>query len=230
VEGLCVVNEERQRIIERVQKLFALAAQNDSPEEAQLAAIRAQELLQKYDLSLSEVEIRRDGSSLCNEQLIPLKKRKTPTWIKFLHSTVAEGFGVDCFRGLYQTGTVLIYIGVEPDVTIAKQTFEYLYNFVETYDLRGKSAKQKNQWRVGFIYAVNTRLTEQRNKKVDDAHSCELMIAKEQIIKDYISEKYNDIKKARKLPQTKISGSFHEGVAVGMITPINRPIDGEQTD
>ena len=52
------MNEERQRIIERVQKLFALAAQNDSPEEAQLAAARAQELLQKYDLSLSEVEIR----------------------------------------------------------------------------------------------------------------------------------------------------------------------------
>ena len=224
------MNEERLRIIERIQKLLALAAQKDSQEEAQLAAMRAQELLQKYDLSLSEVEIRREGFSLCGEQRITLKKRNIATWIKFLYSTVAEGFGVECYRGLRQFDTVLIYIGVEPDVSITKQVFEYLYNFIVTYDLSGKSAKQKNQWRMGFIYAVNTRLAEQKNNKIYDAHSYGLMIAKEQIIEDYISKKYNEAKKARKLPKTKISDSFHEGVAVGMITPINRPIEGEQPD
>ena len=224
------MHEERQRIIERVQKLFALAAQNDSPEEAQLAATLAQELLQKYDLSLSEVEIQREGSSLCGEQHIQLKKRKTPTWIKFLHSTVAEGFGVDCFRGLRLLDTLLIYIGVEPDVTIAKQVFEYLYNFIKTYNLKGKSQTQRNQWRMGFIYAVNSRFIEQNKRKTEDTHSYGLMLAKEQITKEYISKKYNDAKKGRKLPETKISRSFHEGVAVGMATPINRPIEGEHTN
>jgi phosphomannomutase len=223
------VHEERQRIIERVQKLFALAAQNDSPEEAQLAAMRAQELLQKYDLNLSELDIKRGGSNLCGEQHIQLKKRNTPAWIKFLYSAVAEGFGVDCYRGLRLFDTILIYIGVEPDVTIAKQTFEYLYNFIETYDLNGKSAKQKSQWRMGFIYAVNTRFEEQRNKKINDAHSYGLMIVKDKIIKDYTSKKYKNINKARKLSKTKISVSFNEGVAVGMITPINRPIGGDDT-
>jgi len=224
------MNEERQRIIERVQKLFALAAQNDSPEEAQLAAMRAQELLHKHDLSLSEVEIQREGSSVCGEQHIQLKQRKTPTWVKFLHSTVGEGFGVENFRGLRLLDTLFIYIGVEPDVTIAKQVFEYLYNFIKTYNLRGKSPTQRNQWRMGFIYAVHTCLEEHNKKKSGDAHSCGLMLAKEHITQDYIAKKYNDVKKGRKLPETKISRSFHEGVAVGMTTPINRPIEGEHTD
>jgi hypothetical protein len=223
------MNEERQRIIERVRKLFALAEQKDSPEEAQLAALRAQELLQKYDLSLSEVEITREGSSICSEQHIQLKKRKTPTWIKFLHSSVAEGFGVEPFRGLRLLDSLLIYIGVEPDVTIAKQVSEYLVHFIESYDLSGKTASQKNQWRMGFIYAVHSRLVEQNRKKSDNAHSYGLMLAKEQITKEYIAKKYDGVKKGRKLPKTKISRSFHEGVAVGMTTPIKRPIEGEHT-
>jgi len=220
------MHDERKRIIERVQKLLALAEQKDSLEEAQLAAVRAQELLHKYDLSLSEVEIQRAGSSLCEEQHIQLKTRKTPTWIKFLQSAVAEGFGIQSFRALRQFDTILMYIGVDPDVTIAKQVFEYLYNFINTYTLRGKDAKQKNQWRMGFIYAIQSRLEEQNKKKAEDSHRYGLMLAKDAIITNYITNKYNDIiKKGRKLPETKISRSFHEGVAVGMATPINRPLN-----
>jgi hypothetical protein len=83
---------------------------------------------------------------------------------------------------------------------------------------------------MGFIYAVHSRLKEQTKKQAKGAHSYGLMLAKAQIMQDYIAQKYADVKKGRKLPKTKISKSFHEGVAVGMITPINRPIESEHTD
>ena len=219
------MNDERQRIIERVQKLFALAGQNDSPEEAQLAASRAQEFLQKYDLSLSEVEIKREGSSLCGEQRITLKTRTAPTWVKFLHATAAEGFGVEKLRALRVSDSVLIYIGVEPDVTIAKQTFEYLYQFIVAYDLKGKTTKQKNEWRTGFVHAVHTRFEEQNKQRAKDTHISAVVLAKEQIAKHYISQKYQDVQKARKMPVADISRSFHEGIAAGMAVPINRPLE-----
>ena len=221
------MDTERQRMIERIQKLFALAEQKDSPEEAQLAAMRAQELLQKYDLSLSEAGIKQEGASLCGEQRVTLEKRNTPTWIKFLHSTVAEGFGVDSLRGQRLLDTVLLFIGVEPDVTIAKQTFEYLHNFIVNYDLRGKTVTQKNEWRMGFIYAVNERLEEKKRESAKNPHTTSLVVAKEQITKEYIEQKYNDVKKAPRLPITEISRSFYEGVAVGKTTPINRPVEGK---
>jgi hypothetical protein len=188
----------------------------------------AQEMLQKYDLSLSEVEIQREGSSLCGEQHIPLNSRKTPAWVKFLHSAVAEGFNVKNMRGLRLLDTLLIYIGVEPDVTIAKQTFEYLYNFIMKYDLSGKATKQKNEWRMGFIYAVHSRLVEQNKKQSENKQINALVLAKDQIAKDYIAQKYDSVRQSRKLPPTKISSSFHEGVSVGMTTPINRPVEGRK--
>jgi len=221
------MNEERQRIIERVQKLFALAEQKDSPEEARLAAMRAQELLQKYDLSLSEVEIKQEGSSLCGEQRVTLNGGNRPTWTRFLHSTVGDGFGVSCLSGRSLSGAVLVFIGVEPDVTIAKQTFQYLYNFILSYDLRGKSKKQKNEWCMGFIYAVNERFEEQKKEMSSSPHVTSLVLAKEQIAQEYIDQTYK-VKTGRKLPGTEISRSFHEGVAVGKATPINRPVEEAQ--
>ena len=188
-------------------------------------ASRAQEFLQKYNLSLSEVEIKRKGSSLCGEQHIALKTRQASTWVKFLHATVAEGFGVEKLRALRVSDSVLIYIGVEPDVTIAKQTFEYLHQFIMAYDLKGKTAKQKNEWRTGFVHAVHTRLEEQNKQKAKDTHSSAIMLAKEQIAKDYISQKYQDVQKGRKMPVAEISKSFHEGIAAGMTVPMNRPLE-----
>jgi hypothetical protein len=221
------MNEERQRIIERVQKLFALAEQNDSPEEAQLAAMRAQELLQKYDLSLSEVEIKQEGSSLCGEQRLILNRGNIPTWIRFLHSTVSEGFSVAALSGIGSSGAFLIFVGVEPDVTVARQTFEYLYRFVLAYDLRGKSKRQKNEWCMGFVYAVNGRLEGQKEEMDSNPHVTSLVLAKEQITQDYIDHKYK-VKTARTRQGVEASRSFHEGVAVGMTTPINRPVEGAE--
>ena len=46
---------ERETIIDKVKKLFALAGNNPSESEATLAALKAQELLAKNNISMEEI-------------------------------------------------------------------------------------------------------------------------------------------------------------------------------
>lgn len=50
------MDDEKKKIIQRVQKLYALAESTVYPEEAKSAVTKAQELLRDYNLTLSELD------------------------------------------------------------------------------------------------------------------------------------------------------------------------------
>jgi hypothetical protein len=218
------MSAERLRIIERVQKLFILAEQQESPEEAKIAALRAQEILQKYDMSISEVEIKDEGFNNCNEHKFIWKKLRIPAWVKILHTVVASGFDVMPLRGNTEFGCNMVFIGVEPDVTIARYTFEYLLNFVNTYDLLNFRVKDRNDWRLGFVYAIGNRFRQQQSERKTNAHSTDLVLAKNTIVEQFMAQKYPFLLKAH----TKVRAAgkmYNDGYRVGMNTPLNRPIE-----
>ena len=47
-------DEKIERVLEKVKKLLALAGNNPSEAEAQAAALRAQELIARYNLSITD--------------------------------------------------------------------------------------------------------------------------------------------------------------------------------
>ena len=47
---------KEQKIIETIKKCLALASNNPSEEEARAAALKAQQLLAKYNIALADVE------------------------------------------------------------------------------------------------------------------------------------------------------------------------------
>jgi hypothetical protein len=218
---------ERERIIERVRKLFTLASQQDSEEEAKAAAMKAREILEKYDLTLSEVEIEKAGPSLCAEHRIYHKGKKVPLWAKYLVSSVDLGFGVKSFINLSPAG--YIFVGVEPDVTIARQTFEYLYNYILQHKLNEYSTKDRNQWRLGFSIAIYRRFEEKKIQESKASQIKGIVLAKQNIMDDYISGKYR-IQEVKDRTSCKIQATdaFMRGYHVGTKVPINRPI-GEAT-
>lgn len=58
------MSEMNEKIIEKIKKCLELANNNPSEEEAKSAALMAQKLLAKYNISMSDVE---DVSSECEE-------------------------------------------------------------------------------------------------------------------------------------------------------------------
>jgi hypothetical protein len=218
------MDAERLRIIERVQKLFVLAEQQESPEEAKVAALRAQEILQKYDMSISEVEIKDEGFNNCNEHKFELRKLRIPAWVKILHKIVASGFDVRALRNHIEFGCHLMFIGVEPDVTISRYTFEYLFHFVDTYNFLNLSTKEKNDWRLGFVSAIGTRLRQQQEDRKKNIHITDLVLAKNIIAEQFMAQKYPHVIKARTIVR-QTGRIYHEGYRVGMKTPLYRPIN-----
>ena len=148
------MDAERQRIIQKIQKLLALSQNNNSLEEAASAAATAQSLLQKYNLSLHNIDLVQEGSSLCSEHIALLKSAFTPSWVKLLLGGIQHGFDIEALSVSRMGRVALLFIGVEPDVSVACQLFEYLYGFANTHSLPNKSTKQKTEWRAGFAVAV----------------------------------------------------------------------------
>jgi hypothetical protein len=218
------VNEERRRLIEKVQKLFSMARQNESPEEAKVAALRAQEILQKYDISISEVEIKQEGFENCSEHTFELGKLRIPSWVKILQSGIATSLDIKALRHKYNLRANLLFLGIEPDVTIAKQTFEYLYQFVNSYDYSGIDATCRYDWRLGFVTAVNGRLRQKKKEQADNTHITALVLCKKQIAHDFLSSKYSKICN-EKTKLRSVGSSYFDGYHVGKNIPINRPLD-----
>ena len=58
------MSEMNEKIIEKIRKCLELANNNPSEEEAKSAALMAQKLIAKYDISMADVE---DVASQCEE-------------------------------------------------------------------------------------------------------------------------------------------------------------------
>lgn len=223
------MDAERQRIIQKIQKLLALSQNNNSLEEAASAAATAQSLLQKYNLSLHNIDLVQEGSSLCSEHIALLQSAFTPSWVKLLLGGIQHGFDVEALSVSRMGRVALLFIGVEPDVSVACQLFEYLYGFANTHSLPNKSTKQKTEWRAGFAVAVGRRLV-QNKRQAASTQEQGLVLAKEAIAKQYIQDKFTNIRQGRGITPMAASLAFHQGVVVGQSVSLARQVAGQREE
>lgn len=126
-----------QKVIDRIVKLLALAGDNPNENEAASAAAKAQELLQQYDLSMSDVIMKQDPRTAGvgeGERIVLRKAGKPGGWKADLfravgYTTGCWSYASDAF-GKWYDGTGY-YIGRRQDVEIAEYLFAYLTREVE---------------------------------------------------------------------------------------------------
>jgi hypothetical protein len=145
-----------------------------------------------------------------------------------LHNRLAINFDVVGARQFHEHGTNLLFIGVEPDVSVAKQMFEYLYHFVDVYDYRGLTTADRYDWRLGFVRAVDKRLREKKEEQNANAHITALVLCKKQIANDFVSSKYTK-RTHSKAKLRPVGMAYHDGYRVGQQIPLNRPLDENNT-
>jgi hypothetical protein len=219
------VDDERQRIIDKVKKLFVMAQQTQSPEEAKVATLRAQEILQKYSLSLSEIEVKEEGFANCGRHRLKFTKKRAPRWVIKLHAVVAINYGVSALREMGKEEQKILLLGIEPDVTVAKYTLEYLYDFVSRYSFKDMSTRERNDWRYGFVDAINERLRDINiQQSHTNSHTTALVLCKEKITRDYVSSIYKT-KTTRKMKPLQVGNTYVDGFRVGSEIPLNQPLD-----
>lgn len=156
---------EQEKIISKIKKLFALASNNPSEEEAKAATLKAQELLAQYHIDYADVEnIDLDKIEEIEEVWVDIPAKK---WKYTLARIVADNFRC---RHFYCGKEHLIFYGHKTDANVAAETFKYLFSMGNKLGMRLYN-EARNAYRdttniynscvMGFCAGVRDALAEQ---------------------------------------------------------------------
>ena len=154
-----------EKIIQTIRKVLELSKNNPSEEEAQSAALKAQELLAKYHIDMKEVEdIDLDALESIEEVRVDIPAKK---WKYQLAQIVADNFRCKHF---YIGKHTLVFYGHKTDADIAAETFKYLFNIGNrlagrevdrVFGETGTSANVYNSFVAGFCAGIEDGLSVQ---------------------------------------------------------------------
>lgn len=159
-------------IKERIAMLLNLAGNNPSETEAQLALLKARELMAKYKLRPEECK-KGESTKVIRETLDITCTAMTNPWAVSLSATIAEHYCCRAYRSHSPRGKIysIGLVGLEDDFEIAKRIVLYAYECVNaaikhniTHDPteeRGTYREKCNAYGWGFAMGVSKAFAEQ---------------------------------------------------------------------
>lgn len=179
------------KILERVKKLLAMAADGSSPNEAAIASKRARALMDKHQISQKDL-VESDGF---NEALVGKARQAVPKWEQSIAVAVAKYNDTICtFEYAGYGGKKLNFKGFDSDVIISKFMFGYLVEngirLAKKENAKFKKARGYSDVTIGntfkrnygsALYGKLEKMTEDRQEEIA-AGGTELMIVKKSLV------------------------------------------------
>lgn len=216
----------KEEVLSKVRKLFELS-NSPNENEAALAAAKAREFLARYNLSMADLPTDDANSVLTPTEASVGVGKVVRNWVKGLLIHVAEGF--ECqhiIRRRHGSNPMLSFIGTPADSEIAAYTFQFLYRrlhgFVERAlprlrrENRGWStAALKYAYLDGAVKRIGERFREQTEsiKAVERNHCKALVLAKEQMIRNYMNAAFPNIRMEYGRRRVISAAAFEKGYA-----------------
>lgn len=156
-----------EKIMNKIKNLLDLANNNPNENEAIAAALKAQELMAKYNIELEQLDDKKENREIVKMIYEDDGKHTMKKWKYGLGAIIAKNFR--CKMYLLDRSNLVFY-GYKEDATIALQVFTYLYEignkfaFREYYKIKkaGHSTKGvMNTYLVGFREGIRTHLEKQ---------------------------------------------------------------------
>lgn len=217
----------RQQIIDKIQKLLALA--NSSNEnEAKTAASMAQALLTKHNLTATEVEQEPDEDKYTSEFVQTDRQRQDPAW-KFVQSLLREFFFIeivqstktidltgpaDYWRTVKKVHCYLMF-GQPHNVAIAKYVRDFLMrSFVDLFqDYRkrtGAAVSSRNSYYLGLFRGLKEQLQATKSKVENETG---LMVIADADLNQFIKDSLKG--KLKNVPSKTVINTDSEALADG---------------
>lgn len=165
---------DKDIVVGRVRKLLNLSTSTNE-HEAVAAAAKAQELLSKYNLKMSEIP-NHDQSAMKAEESRVRVRKMADEWMYVLSDYTAKAFDCDYYHtsGVYGH---MVFIGVGADSEVCAWTYEYIYTqlkrmVTKKYGRLTKSNRLKREsYLRAAVYSVGERLlaTKKLNKITSEA-------------------------------------------------------------
>ena len=172
---------DMNKIVEKIQKLLALAGNNPSQEEAENAALMAQRLIAKYNVDMSQAQ----GEKI-NYKLMQATHKNNNGYRSHLAVIVANNFRCKAIL----LGLDIHFFGREGDVDACVEVFNYLYRVSRSKAQKMEREARKagrsthgvaNAYWSGFMAGLQKSLDKQCKA---------LMIVTPQDVKDKFNERF----------------------------------------
>lgn len=226
---------DHAKIVERVRKLLAMAADTSSPEEAAIAARRAASLMEKHAIEQSDVLMSDRASDGLGEQTASDGYKAVPSWYAYLIVPVARLF--DCKAKYHNVRGRIVpeFQGIKEDAIVAAYTLDYLAGQInllsEQYRKQHPEAGRSgmNDYRQGASLAIQRMLAEETEAKAQRAATqpgTSLVVRKQELVE----AKYGVAKYKKSSQRTRASAhsanGYRDGKSVGLRSSVGQSTQG----
>lgn len=211
----------KEKAISIISKLLKTAEDKGATEnEAMTAALRAQELMAKYDLSITDIEEEKDTIDG-----VSIETGTGHKWKYSLAITIANNF---CCRVYRLNTTKLVFYGFKKNADVAGEVFKFLYNvgnrlanrlYANNYNNGMNTKGVRNTFLVGYVEGIQSVLEKQ-------CRALMLVVPKE------VDKSYENLKKKQNMKTTntctRYNGSdeaYEKGYTAGRNTAQSRYIE-----
>lgn len=226
----------KDKLIERVRKLYAMAQDTSSPNEAAIAAARVTKLMESEGITLADItkEQTEFGTHSGADY-----GGNFPAWVNYMAVPIAKLN--DCIGKLEavrvngKARTRIVFQGFDVDALAATLMLDYLIQAGgrqwkallksdrEMLEQTGGINRGRDDFRIGFARAIVERLNKinaerEANKPQSDGRS--LMVVKAQLVAD----KYGAARYGKGKAKTRASVAAGAGYAAGMQTGLNSQV------
>ena len=156
-----------EKILNKIKNLLDLANNNPNENEAMAAALKAQELMAKYNIELDQLDDKKETREIVEEIYRQSGKHKMKKWKIGLASIIAKNFRCKVY---FLGSKDVVFYGYKEDAKIALQVFTYLYEIGNKFAVRYYNKCKKegrdtqgvmNTYLIGFREGVAEVLAKQ---------------------------------------------------------------------
>jgi len=219
---------ERERIARIVQALLAKANDAGATEDEALSAARkAQELLEKHQLTMSDAELMSEGFS---EEILQGNNQLKRQLIRFIAASVSKWAGTTSI--IIKNGNInkIKLFGLKSDVALASWLTMSLADFV----MKGAKEHSSNIRRQRtYAYAAYNKIADRLNT-MHEANTAptdgrSLVVVKGALAKEEAILRFNPGKSAhRRISIVGSQSDFDAGMARGAAAQFNRPVGKDE--
>ena len=133
-----------EKILNKIKNLLDLANNNPNENEAIAAALKAQELMAKYNIELDQLDNKEETREIVKEVYHQSGKHEMKKWKIGLAGIIVENFRCKMYSIDKQD---IVFYGYKDDAKIALQVFTYLYEIGNKFAMRYYNKCKKKEKR-----------------------------------------------------------------------------------
>ena len=231
-----MVADDLDKLINRLQALRAKTIANGcTEEEALAAAAKVAELLDRHDLSLSDLEIRQEQ---CEQSAIETgKKQRQP--ISACIPAIAEYCDCKVWREKTDKGVRYVFFGLRPSLEMAHYIHDVIAVALQTGWTHYSGTKrmiryahdEKGSFMIGMAVSIAEKLATMKQER-DEANRAatgrDLMVVRHAIVESEFAKLDLNLRRGQGSGKKVAAGAFEAGQAAGRSVNLHPAVGGKR--